>query len=302
MTRLTSFCFCWLVSMCCLLVPLQVVAAPITFVTALPVARGEMLVRAQTKLLRATDDDSPGDRDLTVWAVPVIAAYGITGKLALFGILPVLDKEMEVTTPLGRMKRGDSGIGDLTALARYTVWKKDEPGKTLRLAPFMALKMPTGQDDATDSIGKLPQPLQLGSGSWDYTAGLVLTRQTLARQFDGSLSYTVKTEADGFEFGDEIRFDLSYQHRLWPRRLTSGVVGFVYGVLESTLMWRDNNTVQGIDDPDSGGVTWYLAPGVQYVTRRTVLEMAVQLPVVQNLNGTALKNDFAAIMSFRMNF
>lgn len=263
MMRSIRFCLCTLIFIFCSLFPVRSVAAPITFVTALPVARGEMLVRAQAKLLRATDDDSPGNRALTVWAVPVIAAYGITGKLALFGVLPVLDKEMEVTTPLGRMKRGDSGIGDLKALARYTIWKKDGPGKTLRLAPFMALKVPTGQDDATDSIGRLPRPLQLGSGSWDYTAGLVLTRQTLARQFDGSLSYTVKNEADGFEFGDEIRFDLSYQHRLWPRQLSSGVVGFVYGVLESTLIWQDNNTLQGIDDPDSGGVTWYLSPGIQ---------------------------------------
>ncbi|HIP37942.1 MAG TPA: transporter [Desulfocapsa sulfexigens] len=296
------FFLCCLMATFLLLNDQEISAAPITFNTALPVAKGETVVRIQTKLLRSTDDPSGAERDLTVWALPLVGPYGITEKLALFGILPILDKEMETDTVSGKIKRGESGIGDFTAMVRYTFWKKDAPGKTMRLAPFLAIKIPTGEDDATDGDGKLPQPLQLGTGSWDYSLGLVMTRQTLARQFDASISYTLKTEANGFEFGDEAHFDLSYQHRIWPRELTSGVPGFVYGVLETNLIWQDNNTDQGIEDADSGGVSWFLAPGIQYVTRRTVLELAVQIPVAQNLNGTALENDFISTLSFRMNF
>lgn len=296
------FFLCCLMATFLLLNDQEISAAPITFNTALPVAKGETVVRIQTKLLRSTDDPSGAERDLTVWALPLVGPYGITEKLALFGILPILDKEMETDTVSGKIKRGESGIGDFTAMVRYTFWKKDAPGKTMRLAPFLAIKIPTGEDDATDAYGKLPQPLQLGTGSWDYSLGLVMTRQTLARQFDASISYTLKTEANGFEFGDEAHFDLSYQHRIWPRELTSGVPGFVYGVLETNLIWQDNNTDQGIEDADSGGVSWFLAPGIQYVTRRTVLELAVQIPVAQNLNGTALENDFISTLSFRMNF
>jgi len=277
-------------------------AAPITFNTALPVAREELLLRVQTKYLRSTDDPSSADRDLTVWSVPVVAAYGVTEKLALFGILPMLDKEMEVNTPVGRVNRGGSGIGDLTAMARLTAWKINLPGRTTRLAPFVALEMPSGQDDKADSLGRLPQPLQLGSGSWDPSVGLVLTHQDLRRQIDASLSYKVNTRANNFEFGDIGRLDLSWQHRVWPTTLSSGVQGFLYGVLESNLIWQDKNEVSGIADNNSGGVSWFLAPGLQYVTKRTVAEFAVQLPVVLDLNGSALKNDFIATLSFRMNF
>ncbi len=280
----------------------EIDAAPITFNTALPVAKGETVVRAQTKLLRSTGDPSVAGRELTVWALPIVGLYGITEKLALFGILPIVDKKMELNTASGRVKRSESGIGDFTTMARYTLWKKDAPGKTMRLAPFLAVKIPTGEDDATDAYGKLPQPLQPGTGSWDYSLGMILTRQTLARQIDASLFYTLKTEANGFEFGDEAHFDLSYQHRIWPQELAAGVPGFIYGVLESNLIWQDNNSSQGIKDSDSGGLTWLLAPGIQYVTRRTVLEFAVQIPVAQNLNGTALENDFISRLSFRMNF
>ncbi|BCL60311.1 hypothetical protein DGMP_10040 [Desulfomarina profundi] len=278
------------------------VAAPVTFNTALPVAREEFLFRAQVKFLRSTDDPSGADRELTVWAVPIVAAYGITEKLALFGILPVLDKEIKLTVPVGRVSRGDAGIGDFTALTRYTIWKKDQPGRTLRLAPFITLEIPTGDDNETDSFGRLPQPLQMGSGSWDPSIGLVLTSQTLARQIDTSLSYTFNTKANNFEFGDAARFDFSYQHRVWPRVLGAGIQGFLYGVLESNLIWQDNNRVNGVEDGNSGGITWYLAPGIQYVTKRTVAEFTVQIPVVQDMNGTGLENDFITTLSFRMNF
>ena len=119
---------------------------------------------------------------------------------------------------------------------------------------------------------------------------------------DLSLSYKLNTEASGFEFGDEARFDASYQRRIHPRTLGAGVPGFVYAVIESNLIRRGRSTLKGIDDPNSGGLIWYLAPGLQYVRKRLVLEGAVQIPVVQDFNGSALENDFIATISARFNF
>ncbi len=81
-----------------------------------------------------------------------MGVYGITGKLAVFGIVPLLDKSLDVNTPMGRRTRGDTGVGDITFIARYTVWKQDKPGETIRLAPFIALEVP----DEKDSLGRLP--------------------------------------------------------------------------------------------------------------------------------------------------
>ena len=44
-----------------------------------------------------------------------------------------------------------------------------------------------------------------------------------------------------------------------------------------------------------------LAPGLQYVTKRIILEAAVQLPVVQQLNGMALENNVITTLSVRLN-
>lgn len=276
-------------------------AAPITFNTALPVARGQGIFRVQFQYLTASDNSS-GNQDLEAWATPVVGVYGLTEKLALFAIVPYLDKELEVNTPMGRRTRDVSGPGDATFLARYTAYQQDRPGRTFRIAPFAGIKTPTGEDDESDSLGRLPQPLQLGSGSWDPFFGAVATLQTLQRQFDAALSYRFNTEANDFEFGDVARLDFSWQERLWPRKLGPGVPAFVYGVLEGNLIWQDRNEIGGRNDPDSGGATLFVAPGLQYVTKRTVLEAAVQLPVLQDLNGDAMETDYVAILSFRVNF
>jgi len=278
----------------------SVFAAPITFNTALPVAEGEGIFRVQARLIRSTGDPGPMDRELTVGVFPFVLAYGVTEKLALFGIVPVLEKEMEIKAM--SVTRSTRGIGDATLLARFTAWKMDRPGETVRIAPFVGVEAPTGDNAEKDSLGTLPQPLQSGSGSWDYTIGAIFTWQTLKRQIDASASYKINTEANDFEFGNEARLEVSWQQRVWPKTLGSGVPAFTYAVLESNLIHNRANRIGGMEDPDSGGTSWFLAPGIQYVTRRTVLEAAVQLPVIQDLNGNALENDFTGILSFRINF
>jgi len=63
-------------------------SAPITFNTALPVARGEVVLREQFVALRATRDATAADRDLRVVGGVSVLAYGVTGDLTLFGVLP----------------------------------------------------------------------------------------------------------------------------------------------------------------------------------------------------------------------
>lgn len=278
------------------------VAAPITFNTALPVTWGEWILRLQAKGFDFASDPAELNRDLSVQALPLVGVYGLTPRFTLFAIAPLLDKELEVDTVLGRRSRGDSGLGDVTLLARYTAWQRDAPGRTLRLAPFGGVEAPTGRDDAGDDLGPLPPSLQLGSGSWDPVAGAVFTYQTLSRQADASASYQFNTEANGFEAGDEARLDFSYQHRVWPRELGAGVPAFLYTVLESNLVWRDRDAMDGADVVDSGGTTWFLAPGLQYVHRRWVLEAAVQVPVTQSLHGAALETDWIGTLSLRVNW
>ncbi|MFQ5449019.1 MAG: transporter [Nitrospinaceae bacterium] len=276
--------------------------APITFNTALPVAEDEFIFREQFVFDQSGDDPSGADRDREAFAAVSVLGYGVTSDLALFGVLPYVDKSLEITSMGGRNTRDTSGLGDITLFGRYTIFKDNIPGRTFRVAPFAGVKLPTGEDDKTDGLGRLPPSVQAGSGSTDPFGGLVATYQTLDFEIDAQASYKINTEANNFEFGDVGRLDVSLQYRLWPRILGSGVPGFLYGVLEGNLIHQNKNRTTGVKDPNSGGTTLFLAPGLQYVTKRWIVEGVVQIPVVQDLNGTALEKDYVVRFGFRFNF
>jgi hypothetical protein len=282
--------------------PFPVWGAPITFNTALPVHEGGFVWREQFIYDKNSRDPSAANRDVKVSGLVSVLGYGVTRDFALFGVLPYLDKRLDLDMGGQRVSRSDRGIGDLTLFGRYTAYQSDAPGRTFRVAPFLGVKAPTGRDNAQDSLGPLPPPIQLGTGSWDALGGAVATYQTLAYQIDSQLSYKANSEANAFRFGNVTELDASFQYRLWPQTLGAGVPAFFYGVLEANLIRVGKNQNGGVDDPNSGGTTLFLSPGLQYVSQKWILEGGVQIPVMQNLNGTALKNNYVFTTGFRINF
>jgi len=291
---------CLLIFLVASIAPLQ--AAPITFNTALPVAEGEFIFREQFRWLRSNNDSSAANRDMRTVAGISVLGYGINSKLAVFGVLPYVDKRFRADSFGSRIRRENRGLGDASAFARYIFHQDNAPGRTFRLAGFAGITAPTGEDEERDRRGLLPPSLQNGSGAWDQFGGLLATYQTLEFQLDTQLSYRANGKANGFELGDETRLDLSWQHRVWPRELTGGVPGFLYAVVEVNMLHQQKNRANSQNDQNSGGTSVWLAPGLQYVTRRWVLEAVIQKPVSQNLHGAALKNDFIFTTSFRVNF
>ncbi|WP_236744205.1 transporter [Marinobacter similis] len=194
-------------------------AAPNTFNTALPVPQGETIWREQL-VLRERSDGGPMDRKVSVQALGSVLGYGITPKLAVFGVVPYFfNKALDVTTPMGRIERDTGGIGDASLFGRYTVYQDDFTGGTFRVAPIFGLTAPTGDSDDRDRFGELPRPLQVGDGAWDGFGGVVATYQTLQYQMDAQFLYRENGRHDGFAHGDETRLDASLQYRVWPLSL-----------------------------------------------------------------------------------
>jgi len=275
-------------------------AAPITFNTALAVGQGEYVLRQQFIGLQSGHDPSGLKRDRRETTALTALGYGLNNQWALFATLPYRKIDLDVGE--ASISRHSSGLGDMSFFLRYTAYQDDAPGKTLRIAPFAGLKTPTGSHREKDRHGLLPPSVQSGSGSWDPYGGVVITYQTLQFQFDGQASYRFNTAADGFEAGDVARLDASLQYRLFPRKLSRGTPGFLYGALETNLIHQAKDRYRGHSNPDSGGTRLFLTPGLQYVTRRWIIEGAIQLPLVQDLNGKALENDYILRGGFRFNF
>jgi len=52
---------------------------------------------------------------------------------------------------------------------------------------------------------------------------------------------------------------------------------------------------------NSGGSLLFLSPGIQFATKRYILEASIQLPVIQDLNGNQVETDFVFTAGFRIN-
>ncbi len=274
------------------------VAAPLTFNTALPVSKGAYILREQFIVTKSSEDPSGAGRDRTELSVLSTLVYGVTPDFALFTTIPYTDRRLDSNTNT----RSARGIGDTKIFGRYTVYQNDFKGGTFRISPFAGLKLPTGEDDKTDSSGKLPMSVQTGTGSLDTFGGLVATYGSVNWEVDGQISYSANNEAGGFEAGDIARADASLQYRLLPVKLSSDTDYFINGILEANLIHKDKNQINNISDPNSGGTTVFIVPGIQYAAQDWVAEMGIQIPVAQDLNGTALENDYIWRTGFRVIF
>jgi hypothetical protein len=270
----------------------------ITFNTALPVAQDTFVTRFQG-IHRERVDDSAGGREVDVDGAVAALGYGFTPDWTGIAIASYLDKELTVDTPRGRVRRQADGLGDTTLLARYSAFERNAPGKLLRVAPIVGAIAPTGESDERDALGEAPAPLQPGAGSWGGVAGVIVTRQTLDGEFDAALTATTRGRDEGFEPGDAFELDASYQYRLpWPPR---GAGAFSYAVLEGKAVHREDDTIDS-DRVANGGTVGRVIPGLQYVTRRWVLEGAVELVLAEDLSDDALRDEAFWHVGLRRNF
>lgn len=246
--------------LCILTIGAASYAGPINSNSAFSPHKGDSIWREQLRLLQASDDPTSMDRDLTVIGLNSVYIYGFTEKITGVLVVSYLDKSLDVTLPTGRLERGDNGFGDIRTFLKYRVYTNDLPGASDRLGLFASLEWPTGDDDETDSQGLLPQTLQLGSGSYDLILGLVWTTQKLAWELDIDLGYKLNTEANDFEFGDVLFYNISYQYRLWPRELPEkGVPSYIYAVLELNGTYAQKNENAGVANQNSGGHTIFMS-------------------------------------------
>lgn len=273
----------------------SVEAAPINSNVALPVRKGGFVFRSQVKWLRATDDPTSLNREVNVVAIPNVLVYGATPDLALFAIFPYIFRNVELTDPSEkRIDKNGNGIGDLNLIARYTVYSRDYPSGTFRIAPLAGVKLPTGDDDlepiTTDSID-----FQLGGVStvtWDFGR----------HEIDADVIYRIKTEAENFEKGDDFVYDLAYEFRVYPWTLPDvGAPNFIYLVAEANGLFSQKSNINSNTINDSGGHILFLSPGLQFATKRYILESSIQLPVIQDLNGNQVETDFVLTAGFRVN-
>jgi Putative MetA-pathway of phenol degradation len=280
--------------------PYPAIGLPINSDVGLTPHKGEFIFRVQSRYLRKSDDPLNAGRSVDEVVVPFVGVYGFTSKSSVLMKVPIIYRELK--TASGTI-RSDHGPGDVTILGKHRFFTHNFKGGTSRFSAIAGLELPTGDDDAEDSLGLLPKGLQLGSGSVDVIAGATYTLQTLDYEFDMDLRYIFNNEANNFEFGNVFKYNLGYQKRIWPSILPDkGVYSQWNAVLELNGVYEKKSELGGTAVASSGGNTVYLSPGIQFVSKRAVYEFSFLYPIIQELNGSQLETDYSLALSFRYLF
>jgi hypothetical protein len=247
-------------------------AAGINTSLALTPPEGGSIFRLQYSYLEANGHGAI--RQVNSSSVTATYVYGVKQNLALFFTIPYVNKQVDKFAPqLGRFEEAHDGFGDLTFLLKYRFWQKDpRPQETLRWAGLGGLNIRSGDSD-------------FSSDSYDPIVGTVFTWQRDRGWFDADLLYQFNT-GGGKDRHDALRYDLSYSYRLFPAVYERDNVYELDAVAELNARYMT-----------SGSHQVFLSPGLQFITKRWILETSVQLPVIQDLNGP--ETDYRFIVGFR---
>jgi hypothetical protein len=258
-------------------------------------------------------------------------AYGVTKDLTVSFRLPYLQRtdiregHIHGGTPLVEDLGNSSGIGDLTLLSQYRFFNNRAMG--LEAAVLLGVKAPTGKtDNRADTGERLEAEFQPGSGSWDGLFGLAVTKRFGAWALDSNVLYVLATTGvQQTDLGNRFQYNAAISYRLAGGFGSSGAMhlgampepmyhggpgshdksaGHTHDeppaprgptldlVLELNGEWHDHQTVAGVKDPNSGGNTVYLSPGLRLSSGPMSAFASVGIPVVSQMNGYQVEPDW----------
>jgi hypothetical protein len=257
---------------------------------------------------RGTDEiDNPGGRE-SFWTTDLSGFYSVeqVPGLLLTANVPVRRTELDGHVHVhgdGDVEAhddqgGETGIGDVSLLARYTFFTHHTLDSTLLLAGTIGVKLPTGETDGkVDGEDEyMDAHTQLGTGSTDLllgaSANLARGRFGAAANVLGGITGEGEVGDVDHSFGNWLNYDLTGRYRVWPGAVGTGG-NSVFMSLGANGELRGRETEDGIELDDSGGHTVYIAPGVQVnFAQNWVFEFSYQHAVYHDLNSAQLGEDY----------
>lgn len=209
----------------------------------------------------------------------VQADYGINENWSVSAMISYVDHQREIGTSSNSFSSA-SGIGDGLVLIKYTPQKMNLFSKW-EYSFGMGVKVPLGEDDATQNNVTLSEDLQPSSGSYS-----VLTWGYLGYGFDQSgqtqvfiaSNYSANREnSRNYRNGNEFNIALGASYTMQKNW------GFGMQLRYRTTKADERN---GDAIPNTGGSWVDFIPSVQYrINDKSGLNLGLRIPIYRNLDG-----------------
>lgn len=219
-------------------------------------------------------------------------SYGVQEDLTVSLVTPYVEHDETFDFGSERVREGDSGLGDVSLLAKYRYFFNAGEGWETTAAIIAGFQLPTGETDERGRGGaRLDPELQLGSGSWDFFAGTAGTYEWDRFEVRAHALYQINTEgAQEFKHGDILTLGVGAAWRPLLEKYPGpeGGISAALTYQHGFGAYEDGHRVR-----DSGGDTLYATLGAFFSPRTGIkLGASFDYPLFQDLNGQQIGLDF----------
>lgn len=260
------------------------------------------------------------------------AAYSFTDDL--FGGVMLMYKDNAMDMQFSTMMQDmtgqsgftmeSSGVADTMLMGKYRLFTDDPLIPTNQASFMFGLSLPTGSIDETNSTHPmamrqtelLPYGMQLGSGTFDPTIGIVYSASKSPYWWGVNAMYTARLHDNDrdYRLGNEFRFDLygMYQLRhdlVVQLQLNGSRSSSIRGEMDEASTGVSGHATKNdagspfmtpLWDTDNYGGRKILATvGFQWQPATLhIIELDVGVPVHQNLNGIQLEEEYRVMFTW----
>ena len=215
------------------------------------------------------------------------------------------------------------GLSDTMLMTKYRLFTDDPLIPKSQASFFFGLSIPTGSIDEKNTKhpdplqqnDQLPYGMQLGSGTFDPTVGLLYQGSTSPWWWGANLLYTARLYDNkrNYRLGNELRLDLYTMYQLrhdtvLELQLNSTSQGSIEGEMDDVTdglvgksgMMTGTGFTTSLWDPDNYGGKKVLATiGLQWQpVPLHILNVQFAVPLYQDLNGPQLAEEYRVMFTW----
>lgn len=216
------------------------------------------------------------------------------------------------------------GFGDTMLMAKYRLFTDDPLIPKSQVSALFGLSVPTGSINQKNDRHpvpirrdeQLPYGMQLGSGTFDPTLGLLYQGSSSPLWWGANASYTAHLYDNkrDYRLGDEFRVDLYSMYQLSYNflvqlQLNGQWQDSISGEMDEAESGESGHVIPGnpaspyatpLWDPDNyGGTQLFTTLGFQWQPAPlNIIDVSVGLPLYRNLNGPQLETDYRVMLTW----